>query len=119
MKLILAGFLILSTTLAQAKPTPSKFICSVKHSKYVISVAERHSANDKNRHCTVSCMLSLRCNSNEVLLVGILKEFRDIFGPGNAEREDIIADKYGIDLVRHKRATIDNECLEQCDLRYR
>lgn len=119
MKLILAALILLSASMAQAKPSPDKFICSIKHSKTVIAVASEHSTYDKNRHCTVSCMLSLRCNSNEVLLVGILKEFKDVFGPGNAERADLIADKYGIDLVRHKRATVDHECLEQCDLRYR
>jgi hypothetical protein len=63
-------------------------------------------------------MLGLRCNLSEVMLVGVLKEFKDLFGSGNAERDDLIADKYGVDLVRHKRATTDSECLEQCDLKY-
>lgn len=90
----------------------------MRHSKAVMEVAERHSSNDKNRHCTVSCMLGLRCNLNEVMLVGILKEIKDVFGPGNAERADLIADKYGIDLVKYKRATSDSECLEQCDQQY-
>lgn len=118
MKLILSALLLITATFAHAKPAPNKFICSLKHSKTVIPIAERHSTFDKNRHCTVSCMLSLRCNSNEVMLVGILKEFKDVFGPGNAERADLIADKYGVDLVRHQRARSDSECLEQCDLRY-
>lgn len=118
MKLILITILALSSFNALAKPMPAKFICSMKHSKAVVAVAERHSTYDKNRHCSVSCMLGLRCNLNEVMLVGILKEFRDVFGPGNAERDDLIADKYGVDLVKHKRATSDSECLEQCDLRY-
>ena len=90
----------------------------MRHSKAVMEVAERHSSYDKNRHCTVSCMLGLRCNLNEVMLVGILKEIKDVFGPGNAERADLIADKYGIDLVKYKRASIDSECLEQCDQQY-
>ena len=119
MKIILLAILVLSTFNALAKPSPDKFICSMKHSKAVIAVAEKHSSYDKNRHCTVSCMLGLRCNLNEVMLVGILKEFKDVFGPGNAERADLFADKYGIDLVRHDRARKDSECLEQCDLQYR
>lgn len=119
MKSILLTILALISFNALAKPSPDKLICSMKHSKAVVAVAERHSTYDKNRHCTVSCMLGLRCNLNEVMLAGILKELQDVFGPGNAERSDLIADKYGIDLVRHKRATVDSECLDQCDLRYR
>lgn len=108
----------MTASMVHAKPSPDKFICSLKHSKAVIAVASEHSTFDKNRHCSVSCMLSLRCNTNEVLLVGILKEFKDVFGPGNAERADFIADKYGINLVRTKRALFDSECLQQCDLKY-
>ena len=95
-----------------------QIFCSLRHSDQVISVATKHSRYDKNRHCTVSCMLSLRCNSKEVLLVGYLKEFKDALGYGSPEREDIVADKYGIELVKSKRALSDQECLEQCDLRY-
>jgi hypothetical protein len=119
MKLILITLLALSSFSAFAKPSPNKLICSVKHSKAVIAIAEAHSNFDKNRHCAVSCMLGLRCNLNEVMLLGVLKEIQDVFGPGHAERADLIADKFGIDLVRHKRAAIDSECLEQCDLQYR
>ena len=118
-KLILVSILSLSSAFVHAGSRPDKLICSLKNSKAVIAIAERHSTLDKNRHCTVSCMLSLRCNSNEVMIVGILKEIKDVFGPGNAERADLIADKYGIDLVRHDRARTDSECLDQCDLRYR
>ena len=95
-----------------------KIFCSLKHSGPVIEVAKKHSGYDKNRHCTVSCMLSLRCHPTEVLLIGYLKEFKDALGYGSPEREDIIADKYGIQLAKSKRALNDNECLEQCDLRY-
>lgn len=95
-----------------------KIFCSIKHADAVIAVASKHSGYDKNRHCSVSCMLSLRCNTKEVLIVGYLKEFKDALGYGTPEREDIVADKYGISLVKTKRAMNDQECLEQCDLRY-
>lgn len=116
--LILTVFLALSSSLASAGSGPDKLVCSIKNSKPVIAIAQRHSTFDKNRHCSVSCMLSLRCNLDEVMIIGILKEIKDVFGPGNAERADLIADKYGVDLVRHQRARTDKECLEQCDLRY-
>lgn len=113
--LILCGLFLLSfPALAES----NRFLCSLKHAKTIIPIAEKHSSYDKNRHCTVSCMLAIRCNDNEVLLVGILKEVKDFFGPGEADKEDIVADRYGVDLVRYKRAKTDKECLDQCDLRY-
>ncbi len=93
-------------------------LCSMRHAHKVISIAEKHSGYDKNRHCAVSCMLALRCNNREVMLIGYLKEFKDLFGKGNAETNDVVADRYGIDLVSHQRARKDRECLVQCDLRY-
>lgn len=63
-------------------------------------------------------MLSLRCNKREVLLAGLFKEILDSVGPGDADSEDFVADKYGIGLVSMQRARTDTECLEQCDLKY-
>lgn len=117
MKTILILVLLVSTTSAFAKKRYQ--LCSVREARKVIPIAEGHSSYDKNRHCTVSCMLALRCNKNEVMLIGILKEIKDLFGPGHAEREDIRADRTGIQLVRNQRARTDRECLDQCDLYYR
>jgi hypothetical protein len=110
--------LFLGHTLEVSGGTQKLLFCSIKHSKRVIPLASNHSLNDKNRHCTVSCMLALTCNDGEVLLAGVLKEFKDLFGPGNAERKDLVADGRGIHLVRTDRARTDSECLEQCDLIY-
>lgn len=116
MKTILLLFIMLFSMSAFAKP--KKLLCAYRNAKIVVPIAERHSTNDKNRHCTVSCMLALRCNDTEVLIAGYLKEFQDVFGPGDADAQDIVADKFGISIVRNNRADIDQECLEQCDLRY-
>lgn len=115
MKIII---LILSLSSFSSLAGGGKFFCSLKHSKRIIPIATQHSTNDKNRHCTVSCMLTLKCPASEVLMVGILKEFKDVFGPGEPDVEDIKADRYGISLVKNDRAQTDLECLEQCDLRY-
>lgn len=114
MKLIFAVILLSMSSSIMAKPQ----LCSLKHAPRAIRIAEKHSSYDKNRHCTVSCMLAIRCNNTEVLMVGYLKEFRDLMGPGNAETQDIVADRYGIHLVKYQRARTDKECLTQCDLRY-
>lgn len=111
--------LILMTVSMGASAKPKKLFCAYRNAKVVVPVAERHSTNDKNRHCTVSCMLALRCNDTEVLIAGYLKEFQDVFGPGDADSHDIAANKYGISMVRNNRAENDRECLDQCDLRYR
>jgi hypothetical protein len=114
--LIVLLFISLISTQAVAAPT---LFCSLKHSKRVIAVAKAHSQNDKNRHCTVSCMLALKCNDNEVMMIGLLKEFKDLFGPGDAEYEDIEADALGINLAATRAARTDEQCLRQCDLYYK
>ncbi len=111
---IILGTLI--TSQASAKPA---VFCSLYHSKPVIAVATAHSKNDKNRHCTVSCMLALKCNDSEVMMVGLLKEFKDVFGPGDADSEDIEADALGISLAAKRSARTNQQCLNQCDLYYR
>ena len=49
--------------------------------------------------CTASFMLALKCNNQEVLMLGMLKEFKDVFGPGNAEAADFKADVLGASLA--------------------
>lgn len=117
MKALFLLSLVTFSVIAEAKP--QRLLCTQKLARIVVPIAEAHSSYDKNRHCTVSCMLALSCNDGEVLLAGILKEFKDVFGAGNAELADLIADRHGISLVRTDRARTNQECLEQCDLRYR
>lgn len=81
-------------------------------------IASEHSEYDKNRHCTVSCMLALKCNDQEVMMVGLLKEIQDVFGPGEADSEDLKADAFGISLVSSSAAKTDSQCLTTCDLYY-
>ena len=111
---IILGTLITS----QASAAPA-LLCSLYYSKPVIATAKAHSQNDKNRHCTVSCMLALKCNDNEVMMIGLLKEFKDVFGPGDADSEDIEADALGISLAAKGAARNNQQCLKQCDLYYR
>ena len=79
-----------------------------------------HQGNDydKFKHCAVSCYLSLRCPRREVLAVGVLKEFYDAMGYGNAELADLIADLKGIKIVKKKQAKHDSDCVQLCDQMY-
>lgn len=108
--------LSLFVSAAQAKP---EVFCSLYHSKRVIKIAEKHSTYDKNRHCTVSCMLTLKCSAEEVLMVGTMKEIKDFFGPGESSMEDLKADAVGVSLADKGAAKSDTQCLSQCDLYYR
>lgn len=103
------------STVALASP---ELICSLMNSKRVIAIAQTHSTYDKNRHCSVSCMLALKCNDQEVMLIGLLKEIKDFFGPGEADQEDLKADAFGISLAAKHAAITDDQCLSQCDLYY-
>ncbi len=110
--------LMMLTTVSFPGSAGTELVCSLLNSKRVIAIAEKHSTYDKNRHCTVSCMLALKCDEAEVLIVGTLKEIKDFFGPGNADREDLKADAFGIKLATKGAAKNDRECLSQCDLYY-
>lgn len=117
MKLTILLTAIVMSLVGQAQASPELF-CSLKHSKRVIKIASDHSNFDKNRHCTVSCMLALKCNDQEVMMVGLLKEIKDFYGPGEADLEDLKADAFGISLVAKTAASTDLQCLSQCDLYY-
>jgi glutaredoxin-related protein len=118
MKKIFLTFLAFATFSTQVMASPD-LICSMLNLKRVISIAEKHSNFDKNRHCSVSCMLALKCNDNEVLMVGLLKEVKDFFGPGECSEEDFKADAFGVSLVSKRAARTDSQCLSQCDLYYK
>jgi len=113
-KIISTCLLLVSLSpLAQANPA---LLCSLSHSKRVIAIAERHSDYDKNRHCSVSCMMALKCNDDEVRMVGFLKEVKDFFGPGECSEDDLKADLIGVNLAATRAAKTDSQCLSQCDL---
>ncbi len=93
-------------------------ICSMYYASDVKKIVEASGQFDKFKHCGVSCLLALRCPSADVLQIGILKELADVFGPGNAEWDDLEADYAGVKLVTSKKAKTDKECLSQCHQAY-
>jgi len=100
-----------------------QYVCSVSYLMFsnIISDAHKHSSRDKNKHCAISCMLTLRCNSVEVFEVGVIKEIIDFFGPGNMEFEDIKADYDGINIGRNlyfSNQISDELCFHHCDQIY-
>ena len=97
-----------------AKEENTAMICSALNYKKVKAKVEAEGSYDKFKHCAVSCLLALRCPTVEVMQLGILKELADIFGPGNAEWDDLKADADGVNLVTSKKAKTDKECFQGC-----
>lgn len=96
-----------------------KLRCTVSHLDQAKKWSETQANRfDKFKHCAVSCYLSLRCPRREVLAVGVLKEFYDAMGYGNAELADLIADLKGIKIVKKKQAKHDSDCVQLCDQMY-
>ena len=106
-------------TSVQDRLSAQGLFCSMNYLSDAFRWVE-HQGNDydKFKHCAVSCFLTLRCSATEVLIVGALKEFKDLFDDGNAEVADLDADRYGIRLVTDQRATYDAECSRQCGSHY-
>ena len=104
----------LMSSVAQGKP----FFCRKADVDSASKRAMARTGNDKNMHCSVSCLLTLRCHSTQVRTLGYLKELKDVFGPGDADALDIVADELGISLVLVGRAKSDRECFSECDLYY-
>lgn len=67
-------------------------------------------ARDKYVHCTISCTVGVKCGITSSAILGVAKEIYDLFGPGNAELEDLLADVLGLRISR--RASVYN--LETC-----
>lgn len=52
--------------------------------------------NDKFKHCVVSCKIQITCGPIGAAAAGVGKEILDVFGPGDADFGDAIADLDGI-----------------------
>jgi hypothetical protein len=115
-----------SGSVAHAQPTAAVsaaeaagLFCTMDHLSEGIRWTENQSNDyDKFKHCAVSCYLTLRCSAIEVMAVGALKEFKDLFDEGNAEITDLEADRFGIRLVTNGKADHDRECARRCNQRY-
>jgi hypothetical protein len=117
MKARIIALLVLSF-IGMAQAAEEEILCSMLNLRTVSRQARLNSTYDKNIHCAVSCMLSLRCPYTEVAQAGVLKEIGDLLGLGDPDLEDIQANLYGIGLVYRREARFDRECLSGCNQRY-
>lgn len=89
----------------------NKLICATTYFGRYRSWAVRQ-YGDKFKHCALSCMVARRCPHWEVEVVGVLKEVMDIFGPGNAEVADHLANRQGIRFSSMTKD--DSDCVRFC-----
>jgi hypothetical protein len=96
--LLAASLFILSFTVQAAE---QKIFCASYYAFYYKKEIEKL-PNDKSMHCTMSCYLAVKCPREEAALIGYLKEFWDIIGPGDFDYNDMRANKEGIKLSKYK-----------------
>ena len=93
-------------------------VCPLLYLSSVKKMVESNGNFDKFKHCSVSCLLTLRCPADEVLELGILKELMDVVGPGSAEKADLKADYLGVKLAVSTEGIDDKECMKACHSLY-
>lgn len=114
MKVLLPFLLLFSFAAnAQTKEGHGMFCVMIK-GRQIYEKIKHARVSDKVKHCTLSCATTLKCDALSSLNLGLIKELMDLFGPGNAEWEDLVADVRGIRLAVYRRATNYQECLESC-----
>ncbi len=113
--LILLAFAFSQLTFASEQEA---LVCPLFHVSKVKRTVEERGSYDKFKHCSVSCMLALRCRAKDVMQLGVLKEFADVLGYGTPEVADMKANLTGIAFVTNKKVKTDEECMKQCESTY-
>ncbi len=80
----------------EVRPARSSLGCM----RSVLRMHEPTPAHDAQAHCLAAGLIARYCSISEAWLAGIGKEIRDLFGPGQAEWRDLVADRRGIDCAR-------------------
>ncbi|TDP55201.1 hypothetical protein C8D79_0246 [Bacteriovorax stolpii] len=114
----LISLLLLLNSSASFANEEENFVCSAFYVKPLVAKVNAPNARDKFKHCSVSCMLTLRCGTLDAYSAGLLKELLDMMGMGNPETADIRANVAGITFAKKKEATNDEECMDLCGKLY-
>lgn len=115
MKIFLFISILLGIQLSNTARAEEKLICSVYYAvKYEAEVRKLH--NDKQMHCSMSCMIARKCGKLESTAIGYIKELVDHFTDGTPDRADIEANKKGIRYA--KKASSNLACKRYCQSIY-
>ena len=69
--------------------------------------------NDEMKHCVAAGLVARYCSRSEAWMASIGKEVEDVFGPGDAEWRDLVADRHGRTCAR--AASSDAELRQCCE----
>jgi hypothetical protein len=105
-------FMLISTT---ASASVISKMCVISEGRITVE-AVSDLANDKAKHCSVSCIVAYNCSRTGSFLIGALKEFQDIFTKGDADWKDMKANRSGIKFS--KIVDNENECFDACLEKY-
>ena len=120
--------MILITLIASAysfsAKAEDKIVCGYKTARTYEREVRYSGGTDKFMHCTLSCIIALKCGGGQSLTIGLLKEIKDLFDDGNAEFYDIIANlkgiRFGNRMLFNGRGFYENmnTCFSKCESIY-
>jgi hypothetical protein len=118
MKLIIFAVFFVLTTHSHAK---TEVMCALKWAKTLRPDIIILNANDKVKHCALSCQIRIHCSAAQTIAIGAVKEVWDgVSGTGTAEWKDLEADILGVKLGSKVRSSgtpePHRECIHQCEL---
>ena len=114
MKIILIFVVAISLSISQAL-ADDKLTCSLFHA-ILYKDQVRKLENDKQMHCSMSCLIARKCEKTEVVAIGFIKEFVDALGFGTPDSQDIRANLKGIKYA--DRALTERKCYSYCKITY-
>ncbi len=106
-------FLIITLLLMTSAPAMAedKLACSLYHA-FLYKNEVQKLENDKQMHCSMSCLIARKCKTLEVVAIGFIKEFVDALGYGTPDPADIKANLEGITLA--KKGISERGCYSSC-----
>jgi hypothetical protein len=114
MKIILISLVAVFFSISQVL-ADDKLTCSLLHA-FIYKGQVRKLENDKQMHCSMSCLIARKCEKTEVVAIGFIKEFVDALGFGTPDSDDISANLQGIKYA--DRALTESKCYSYCKLTY-
>jgi len=97
----------------------SELLCAYEQATYYKQIVKvRNFARDKYKHCTISCIVGLECGLTSTAILGMAKEIYDVFGPGHAELEDLLANFLGLRISRRGSVSDLDSCSSACQQYY-
>lgn len=103
----------------QPEDLSDELFCAYETATYYKKIVKvKNFARDKYKHCTISCIVGIECGLTSTAILGMAKEIYDVFGPGSAELEDLLANFLGLRISRRNSVNDLNSCSTACQQYY-